>query len=153
MEICLYLVLWPNLVLSKERKNAVWWWQVPKNRERNSPQEPAFGLLCHPPGFSWLSLYWLESSYLVPWWLSQYSCRDALCLGLKNVSCLAVGDTVLLVSLATVISSSEDDIQRLSSPSELELIQYFLVRGSQQNYPIDLCKKYLCNPGLVRFLL
>lgn len=24
MEICLYLVLWPNLVLSKELKNAVW---------------------------------------------------------------------------------------------------------------------------------
>lgn len=138
MEICLYLVLWPNLVLSKEPENAVHWWKVHKYREGNPPQETTFGLLCQQP----------DLSYGVSTDLNHHALSvDAphnISVGMpfiwiyleNNVSYLPVGDNVLLVPLSTAVFSSEDNIKSLSSPSELELIQYLLVSGPQQNCPL-----------------
>lgn len=138
MEIYLYLVLWPNLVLSKEPKNAIHWWKVCKYREGNSPQETTFGLLCQQPDLSYgvstvlnhhvLSIDDPHNTFVgMPFIWTHLE---------NNVPYLAVGDNVLLVTLSTAVSSSEDNIKSLSSPSELELIQYLLVSGPQQNCPL-----------------
>lgn len=106
-----------------------------------------FGLLCHPPGFGYRisidfsdRIQTLDDSHSIPVWILFVWAWTMF---------LALLWEMLLVSLATAFSSSEDNTQCLSGHSELKLIQYFLVRGLQQNYPTDLCKKYLCLPGLL----